>query len=140
MKREKVYRAFIEPDPMVPAWQPGHFQAAPLWQPVGRSGLTVLSNVRCRQLRCVAALGRELPVEAPSGSCLIADTGNTSGVSLRVVPTIRVALRRFDHVERWTEVLKRAFADPIRSHAARAISSQISSGAKRNANQVALLI
>jgi len=58
MKREKVYRAFIEPDPMVPTWQPGHFQAAPLWQPVGRSGLTVLSNVRCRQLRCVAALGR----------------------------------------------------------------------------------
>jgi hypothetical protein len=44
MKREKVYRAFIEPDPMVPTWQPGHFQAAPLWQPVGRSGLTVLSN------------------------------------------------------------------------------------------------
>jgi hypothetical protein len=36
MKREKVYRAFIEPDPMVPTWQPGHFQAAPLWQPVGR--------------------------------------------------------------------------------------------------------
>jgi hypothetical protein len=28
--------------------------------------------------------GRELPVEAPSGSCLIADTGNTSGVWLRV--------------------------------------------------------
>ena len=61
MKREKVYRAFIEPDAMVPTWQPGHFQAAPLWQPVGRSGLTVLSNVRCRQLRCVAALGRTLP-------------------------------------------------------------------------------
>jgi len=61
MKREKVYRAFIEPDPMVPTWQPGHFQAAPLWQPVGRSGLTVLSNVRCRQLRCVAALGRMAP-------------------------------------------------------------------------------
>lgn len=59
MKREKVYRAFIEPDAMVPTWQPGHFQAAPLWQPVGRSGLTVLSNVRCRQLRCVAALGRK---------------------------------------------------------------------------------
>ena len=58
MKREKVHRAFIEPDPMVPTWQPGHFQAAPLWQPVGGSGLTVLSNVRCRQLRCVAALGR----------------------------------------------------------------------------------
>jgi hypothetical protein len=38
MKREKVYRAFIEPDAMVPTWQPGHFQAAPLWQPVGRSG------------------------------------------------------------------------------------------------------
>ena len=37
MKREKVYRAFIEPDPMVPTWQPGHFQAAPLWQSVGRS-------------------------------------------------------------------------------------------------------
>ena len=87
MKREKVYRAFIEPDAMVPTWQPGHFQAAPLWQPVGRSGLTVLSNVRCRQLRCVAALGRELPVEAPSGSCLIADTGNTSGVRLRVGET-----------------------------------------------------
>ena len=34
MKREKVYRALIEPDPMVPTWQPGHFQAAPLWQPV----------------------------------------------------------------------------------------------------------
>jgi len=48
MKREKVYRAFIEPDAMVPTWQPGHFHAAPLWQPVGRSGLTVLSNVRCR--------------------------------------------------------------------------------------------
>ena len=63
MKREKVYRAFIEPDPMVPTWQPGHFQAAPLWQPVGRSGLTVLSNVRCRQLRCVAALGRSETVE-----------------------------------------------------------------------------
>ena len=41
MKREKVYHAFIEPDPMVPTWRPGHFQAAPLWQPVGRSGLTV---------------------------------------------------------------------------------------------------
>ena len=27
MKREKVYRAFIEPDAMVPTWQPGHFQA-----------------------------------------------------------------------------------------------------------------
>jgi uncharacterized protein YndB with AHSA1/START domain len=23
MKREKVYRAFIEPDAMVPTWQPG---------------------------------------------------------------------------------------------------------------------
>ena len=62
MKRDKVYRAFIEPDPMVPTWQPGHFQAAPLWQPVGGSGLTVLSNVRCRQLRCVAALGRHRPL------------------------------------------------------------------------------
>ena len=61
MKREKVYRAFIEPDAMVPTWQPGHFQAAPLWQLVGGSGLTVLSNVRCRQLRCVPALGRSLP-------------------------------------------------------------------------------
>ena len=59
MKREKVYRAFIEPGPMVPTWQPAHFQAARLREPVGRSGLIVLSNVRCRQLRCVAALGRE---------------------------------------------------------------------------------
>ena len=46
MKREKVYSAFIEPDAMVPTWQPGHFQAAPLRQPVSRSGLRVLSNVR----------------------------------------------------------------------------------------------
>jgi hypothetical protein len=76
MKREKVYRAFIEPDPMVPTWQPGHFQAAPLWQPVGHSGLTVLSNVRCRQLRCVAALGcgfnrpiDYVPVEDLSRAC-----------------------------------------------------------------------
>jgi hypothetical protein len=30
MKREKVYRAFIEPDAIVPTWQLGHFQAAPL--------------------------------------------------------------------------------------------------------------
>ena len=63
MKREKVDRAFIEPDSMVPKWQPGHFQAAPLWRPVGRSGLTLLSNVRCRQLRCVAALGRSATVD-----------------------------------------------------------------------------
>jgi hypothetical protein len=69
MKREKVYRAFIEPDPMVPTWQPGHFQAAPLWQPVGRSGLTVLSNVRCRQLRCVAALGRKCEFATKPVNC-----------------------------------------------------------------------
>ena len=51
MKRAKVYRAFIEPDAMVPDMATG---AAPLWQPVGRSGLTVLSNVRSQQLRCIA--------------------------------------------------------------------------------------
>jgi hypothetical protein len=34
--------------------------------------------------RPMATHGRELPVEAPSGSCLIADTGNTSGVPLPV--------------------------------------------------------
>ena len=38
MKREKVYRAFIEPDPMVPTWQPGHFQAARLWQQLAALG------------------------------------------------------------------------------------------------------
>jgi hypothetical protein len=56
---------------------------------------------RCR----MSTVGRELPVEALSGSCLIADTRNASGVWLRVVPTTRVALRRFDHVERWAELL-----------------------------------
>jgi len=38
MKREKVYRAFIEPDAMVPTWQPGHFQAARLWQQLAALG------------------------------------------------------------------------------------------------------
>jgi hypothetical protein len=60
MKREKVYRAFIEPDPMVPTWQPGHLQAAPLWQPVGRSGLTVLSNVRFYEGVCQAPLNSDV--------------------------------------------------------------------------------
>ena len=60
MKREKVYRAFIEPDAMVPTWQPGHFQAAPLWQPVGRSGLTVLSNVRFYEGVCQAPLNSDV--------------------------------------------------------------------------------
>ena len=47
--------------------------AASLWQPVGRSGLTVLSNVRCRQLRCVAALGRSATVEPGGRDRLLQD-------------------------------------------------------------------
>ncbi len=42
----------------------------------------------------------------PDRVSFIADSRNPSGVSLRVVPTIRVALPRFDHVERWTELLQ----------------------------------
>jgi hypothetical protein len=58
MKREKVYRAFIEPDPIVPTWQPGHFQAAPLWQPVGGSGLTSIE----RPLSATSLRGGSWPI------------------------------------------------------------------------------